>query len=56
MYFDCQNYGKSHAYAKLTPWNVGNTELVAEGEGALSAGGEKKHENDFALWKQSKSG
>lgn len=34
---------KGHAYAKLLPEGVGNGELMAEGEGALSLGaGDKK--------------
>jgi cysteinyl-tRNA synthetase len=43
-------------YAKLKPTAVGNLELVAEGEGSLGATGEKRHSNDFALWKASKPG
>lgn len=34
---------KNHAYAKLLPEGVGNGELMAEGEGALSLGaGDKR--------------
>jgi cysteinyl-tRNA synthetase len=29
----------SHAYGKLEPWSVGNTELLADGEGVLSGAG-----------------
>ncbi|KAK9480050.1 tRNA synthetases class I (C) catalytic domain-containing protein [Lipomyces japonicus] len=61
VYFDTiafENGGK-HAYAKLQPWNRGQTELINEGEGSLSikttADG-KKSSNDFALWKASKPG
>ena len=43
-------------YAKLKPTAVGNLELTAEGEGSLGSTGEKRHANDFALWKASKPG
>lgn len=48
---------KGHAYAKLLPEGVGNGELMAEGEGALSLGaGDKRSSGDFALWKKSREG
>ncbi|KAL3797528.1 hypothetical protein HJC23_009892 [Cyclotella cryptica] len=50
-----------HNYRKLNPAGPGGaatTEAeMAEGEGALAAGGsEKRNPNDFALWKASKAG
>ena len=45
-----------HFYAKLKPTAVGNLELAAEGEGSLGSTGEKRHPNDFALWKLSRPG
>lgn len=71
VYFDITEYEKrGHHYAKLEPWNRGNADLVADGEGALSGNTEaattetneagvlkaKKSPNDFALWKASKQG
>jgi cysteinyl-tRNA synthetase len=45
-----------HHYGKLNPAGVGNAELAAEGEGALTRASVKKHPNDFALWKASQPG
>lgn len=45
-----------HVYAKLQPWNKGDTSLIEEGEGALSANTGKRSATDFALWKGSKPG
>jgi cysteinyl-tRNA synthetase len=58
VYFDVDAFDRSkdHFYAKLRPNAVGDAKLFAEGEGALSATGEKKSKNDFALWKKSKPG
>ena len=61
VYFNVVKYNdaENHSYAKLEPTNVGNMELLAEGEGALTAEGaktEKQSERDFALWKKSKEG
>ncbi|CAN0370534.1 unnamed protein product [Pylaiella littoralis] len=59
VYFDVQSFDgkKGHAYAKLLPEGVGNGELMAEGEGALSLGaGDKRSSGDFALWKRSREG
>ena len=56
VYFDIRAFQKEHAYRKLS-YNAATTaEQLAEGEGALSSGDGKKHENDFALWKASKPG
>ncbi|KAI9351300.1 tRNA synthetases class I (C) catalytic domain-containing protein [Obelidium mucronatum] len=46
----------NHSYAKLEPWSASNMKLVQEGEGDLTASGEKKSSADFALWKASKAG
>ncbi|CAN0185412.1 unnamed protein product, partial [Laminaria digitata] len=59
VYFNVQAFDgkKGHAYAKLLPEGVGNGDLMAEGEGALSLGaGDKKSSGDFALWKRSREG
>lgn len=59
VYFDTAAFttAKQHHYGKLEPWSIGNNKLLAEGEGALAAGGEeKRNSNDFALWKASKPG
>ncbi|ETP41613.1 cysteine-tRNA ligase [Phytophthora nicotianae P10297] len=59
VYFDTAAFGRSKgkAYGKLLPENVGQSELLAEGEGALSAGqSDKRNASDFVLWKKSKSG
>ncbi len=45
-----------HHYGKLKPSSVGNLDLLAEGEGALSSGRGKECEFDFALWKKSRPG
>ena len=47
-----------HEYRKNSPFKGATSEAdMAEGEGALGAdAGEKKHPNDFALWKASKRG
>lgn len=60
VYFDTQKFRNMHDYPKLVPHaGSGATDAeIAEGEGALAAGTaeEKKHRNDFALWKKSKPG
>eukprot|EP00903_Cladosiphon_okamuranus_P021396 g19666.t1 len=59
VYFNVQAFDgkKCHSYAKLLPEGVGNGELMAEGEGALSLGaGDKRSAGDFALWKRSREG
>ena len=59
VYFDTQKFKIAAEYPKLVPQagsSVTDAEM-AEGEGALSLGvSEKKHKNDFALWKKSKGG
>jgi cysteinyl-tRNA synthetase len=36
------------------PEQIGNSELLAEGEGKLSANDEKQSASDFVLWKRTK--
>eukprot|EP01104_Vermistella_antarctica_P009609 TRINITY_DN2486_c0_g1_i2.p1 TRINITY_DN2486_c0_g1~~TRINITY_DN2486_c0_g1_i2.p1 ORF type:complete len:747 (-),score=226.81 TRINITY_DN2486_c0_g1_i2:60-2300(-) len=58
VYFDTLAFDgdAKHNYCKLEPWSRGDLSLLADGEGALAATGEKQRPNDFALWKQSKDG
>jgi cysteinyl-tRNA synthetase len=62
VYFDTQKFkgAANHDYPKLVPHaGSGATDAeIAEGEGALSGAfvDSKRHRNDFALWKKSKSG
>jgi cysteinyl-tRNA synthetase len=60
VYFDIENFEKvpGNHYARLEPWNRGDKNLQADGEGALSQQktSEKRSEADFALWKSSKPG
>jgi cysteinyl-tRNA synthetase len=56
VYFSVAKFqSKGQTYGKLMPDQVGNAELLAEGEGALSAGADDKAAaQDFALWKKTK--
>lgn len=58
VYFDTMSFkGDGFDYRKLKPGVDTTAEEMAEGEGALAGGdSEKKHPNDFALWKASKPG
>ncbi|OCK83114.1 hypothetical protein K432DRAFT_291807 [Lepidopterella palustris CBS 459.81] len=59
VYFDIQAFEQrpGNHYARLEPWNRGNQELQADGEGALTKKStEKRGDADFALWKSSKPG
>lgn len=61
VWFDTQAFAAAdgHHYAKLKPSSVGDTALLADGEGVLAGDnkkGGKAHPNDFALWKRSKPG
>lgn len=58
VYFDTNAFkNKGYDYRKLKPGVETTAEEMAEGEGALAGGGsEKRHPNDFALWKASKPG
>ncbi len=55
VYFSVVNFeSKGHKYGKLMPEQIGNSELLAEGEGKLSANDEKQSASDFVLWKRTK--
>ncbi len=55
VYFSTEDFEKSgHKYGKLMPENIGNSDLLDEGEGALTAGDEKRNPTDFVLWKKTK--
>lgn len=58
VYFDTSGFkAKGFDYRKLKPGVDTTAEEMAEGEGALVGGAsEKRHPNDFALWKASKPG
>ncbi|SLM33526.1 cysteinyl-trna synthetase [Lasallia pustulata] len=58
VYFDISAFEKANnSYARLEPWNRNDTELQADGEGALTKkSSEKRSDADFALWKSSKPG
>jgi cysteinyl-tRNA synthetase len=57
VYFSVQSFeAKGHTYGKLVPEQIGNSELLAEGEGALASAeaSDKRAPSDFALWKKTK--
>jgi cysteinyl-tRNA synthetase len=55
VYFDVAKFtAAGYSYAKLSPEAVGNGELMAEGEGALTVSVVKRSSADFALWKKTK--
>ncbi|XP_072033944.1 cysteine--tRNA ligase, cytoplasmic-like [Amphiura filiformis] len=60
VYFSTTKFDSDpdHHYAKLVPEAFGNQAALQEGEGDLSicSLGEKRSQNDFALWKASKPG
>ena len=58
VYFDIGAFEEANnPYARLEPWNRNDTELQADGEGALTKKtSEKRSDADFALWKSSKPG
>ncbi|EEC50338.1 predicted protein [Phaeodactylum tricornutum CCAP 1055/1] len=60
VYFDVQTFSDTpHMhYCKLAPEQVGNAELLAEGEGKLTQDfvTDKQSPRDFALWKKTKPG
>jgi len=56
VYFDTQAFHNAgFAYGKTSPHIKNKAELLAEGEGALSAEFKKRCPNDFALWKKAKA-
>ena len=55
VYFSTADFEKAgHKYGKLMPEQIGNSALLAEGEGALTASTDKKSNTDFVLWKKTK--
>merc|ERR1719433_1691823 len=58
VYFSVRTFQSTNDYAKLSPQSAGNLSALAEGEGGLSdlKPGEKRNDEDFALWKASKVG
>ncbi|KAF4556545.1 Cysteine--tRNA ligase-like protein [Elsinoe fawcettii] len=59
VYYDVKAWeGSGGVYARLEPWSKNDTDLQADGEGALSKGKTsfKKSAADFALWKASRPG
>ena len=58
VYFDIKAFeAASNNYARLEPWNRNDSELLADGEGALSKDATgKRSAADFVLWKSSKAG
>ncbi len=58
VYFDIKAFeALGNQYARLEPWNRNDTDLQADGEGALTKkNSEKRSDADFALWKSSKPG
>ena len=58
VYFDIKAFeAAKNSYARLEPWNRNDTDLLADGEGALSKDAiGKRSPADFALWKASKPG
>lgn len=57
VYFSVSAFeAQGGVYGKLVPEQIGNSALLAEGEGALAASADcKQHPADFALWKAPKS-
>lgn len=56
VYFDTSAYKSlGHQYGKLMPEQIGNSALLQEGEGALTAGDDKRAASDFVLWKKTKN-
>ena len=55
VYFDTRAFeGGGHKYGKLVPEQIGNSELLAEGEGSLTSNDDKHNATDFVLWKKTK--
>jgi len=55
VYFSTSAFqAAGHRYGKLMPEQIGNSELIAEGEGALTANDDKRDKDDFVLWKKTK--
>lgn len=58
VYFDVEAFeAANNSYPRLKPESRNNSELQADGEGALTKNStEKRSKSDFALWKASKPG
>ena len=59
VYLDTNKYtADGNKYGVLAPNSVGNTDLIADGEGSLTSTttSDKRSINDFVLWKKSKLG
>lgn len=55
VYFSTKDFeAAGHKYGKLMPEQIGNSDLLAEGEGALVVNDDKRSGNDFVLWKKTK--
>jgi cysteinyl-tRNA synthetase len=55
VYFNTKEFEScGHQYGKLMPEQIGNSDLLAEGEGALSLNDDKRNPTDFVLWKKMK--
>ena len=55
VYFNTQQFTCcGHKYGKLMPEQIGNSDLLSEGEGAISSNDDKKNLSDFVLWKKTK--
>ena len=55
VYFNTDAFVRAgHVYGKLMPEQIGNSELLAEGEGSLVVNEDKRNGSDFVLWKKTK--
>ena len=55
VYFNTTAFeAKGQIYGKLVPEQKGNSDLLAEGEGALTVNDDKRNASDFVLWKKQK--
>eukprot|EP01038_Epipyxis_sp_PR26KG_P008487 gene8487-11473_t len=55
VYFSVEKFELAgHKYGKLMPEQIGNSVLLAEGEGELVVAEDKKAPSDFVLWKKTK--
>jgi cysteinyl-tRNA synthetase len=55
VYFNTGAFeAKGQIYGKLVPEQKGNSDLLAEGEGALTVNDDKRNASDFVLWKKQK--
>ena len=55
VYFNTGAFeSKGQIYGKLMPEQKGNSDLLAEGEGALTVNDDKRNSSDFVLWKKQK--